>query len=745
MQRIEPETVQRILDTVDIVEVVSDFVSLKRRGANYIGLCPFHSDRNPSFSVSRAKGLCKCFSCGKGGSAVTFIMEHEHLSYNEALRYLAKKYNIEIKERELTDKERIAASEREALFAVNEFALMRFEDNLASAAEGINIGLAYFRERGINEAMVKRFRLGYALEKRDALVSESRKAGYRDENLLKTGLATKLDSGALIDRFRGRVIYPVFSISGKVVAFGGRVLRTENKHVGKYVNSPESVIYSKSRELYGLYQAKPSIVKNDKCILVEGYMDVISMAQIGIENVVASSGTALTQGQIRLIHRFTENVTVVYDSDTAGIKASLRGIDMLLSEGMNIKVLQLPDGEDPDSFAQTHSLTEVENYFRENETDFIKFKIKILLTGSENDPIKRAGVTSDIVRSIAYIPDLIKRNAYIRECSYALGVSEQILTHEVQKAMLNLREQERKQMQIEQARANVVSSGNEGTDPVPVPENESLDSGVAEDVRQTPEDLKRLIPVSQDRCALLKPFEWNLARLVVKYGMLPIGNVDQAEASDESYKVIDYVVDELSADEIEFTNPDLRAIFERAVGMIPDFEDDYEKFRDENALKRKKEWNEGIENIKATADTLQMIKIQEENLVKICDEHADDREYIFRANYIRKPFVNSDDDTIRIMATEFIADKYTLSKIYTKYAHIETEEELLYKYVPRAVYELKNAILQQEIADIQENLKEASADPEQQMELLRQHSRMMSLAKEFAKLIGDRVLAPVKR
>ncbi|WP_303742279.1 DNA primase, partial [uncultured Muribaculum sp.] len=359
MKKIDRETVQRILDAADIVEVVSDFVHLKRRGSSYLGLCPFHNERTPSFSVSKSKNICKCFSCGKGGSPVNFIMEHEQMSYYEALRYLARKYNIEIKEHEMSDKEREEESERESMLAVNDFALKHFEKNLQETDDGRDIGLSYFLDRGINEASIKKFRLGYSLEKSNDLLNAAKSRGYNEKYLIETGLCIKTDQGRVYDRFKGRVMFPVFSISGKVIAFGGRTLK---KDVAKYVNSPESLIYKKSYQLYGLYQAKQAIVKHDKCILVEGYMDVISMHQSGIENVVASSGTSLTDGQIRLIHRFTDNVTVIYDGDAAGIKASLRGIDMLLAEGLDIKVLLLPDGDDPDSFAQKHTSSELEEY-----------------------------------------------------------------------------------------------------------------------------------------------------------------------------------------------------------------------------------------------------------------------------------------------------------------------------------------------------------------------------------------------
>ena len=730
MQRIDSETVQRILDSVDIVDVVSDFVNLKRRGANYIGLCPFHNDRSPSFSVSRSKGVCKCFSCGKGGSAVTFIMEHEHFTYNEALRYLAKKYNIEIKERELTDEERLAESEREALFATNDFAQLQFEKNLLDTQEGVNIGLSYYRERGINEAMIKRFRLGYALNKRDDLISKSRSAGYRDENLLKTGLISRTESGQLIDRFRGRVIYPVFSISGKVVAFGGRILNSENKSVGKYVNSPESVIYSKRRELYGLYQAKPSIVKKDKCILVEGYMDVISMAQIGIENVVASSGTALTEEQIRLIHRFTDNVTVIYDSDSAGIKASLRGIDMILAEGMNVSVLQLPDGEDPDSFAQSHSLTEIEDYISANETDFIKFKIRILLSGAENDPIKRAKVITDIVGSIAEIPDMIKRNTYIRECSFTLGVSESILTHEVNKSILAKREQKNKQRRIE------ADSSDKTEENQP---SESYDTSEKSSV------LEQMLIKKSDDSAQLFPYESNILRYIIKYGMLRFDEKGEREASSADYKVIDYFIDEVFGDEIRFRNPDLALILDEAIRLNDGFNDNYTKFQEENKSIKEEEWNKGIESIRNNAISLSDIKNAEKKLVEECDNNFKERDDNFRLNYILKPMINSDNDTIRKYATDYAADKYVLSKIHTKYAKIETERDMLSKFFPRSIYELKNEILLLKINEIKEQIKSASDDPVRQIELLTKHTQMLELTKAFAKLIGDRVLVPLPK
>ncbi|MDR1092268.1 MAG: DNA primase, partial [Prevotella sp.] len=397
---IDQITIDKIMDAAQIVDVVSQYVTLKRRGINYVGLCPFHSDKTPSFYVSPAKNICKCFACGEGGTAVHFIMKHEQLTYYDALKFLARKYGIEVQERELTDEQKKAHNERESLFILNDYARDYFVNILHEHLEGKSVGLSYFRERGFREDIIKKFQLGYSLEQRDAFSQSALTAGYKEEYLTKTGLAIKSEhNNQLIDRFRGRIIFPVHTLSGKVIAFGGRILK-KVENTGKYVNSPESEIYHKGNELYGIYFAKQAITKADCCYLVEGYTDVISMHQAGIENVVASSGTALTYGQIRLIHRFTDNVTVIYDGDAAGIKAALRGIDLLLEDGINIKVILLPDGEDPDSFARKQNAESLSKYIKDNEVDFIRFKTKLLLDEAGNDPIKRASLITDIVNSI---------------------------------------------------------------------------------------------------------------------------------------------------------------------------------------------------------------------------------------------------------------------------------------------------------------------------------------------------------
>ena len=433
---IDHNTVQKILDSARIEEVVGDFVSLRRRGVNLIGLCPFHSEKTPSFTVSPAKNICHCFGCGKGGGPVNFIMEHESLSYVDALRYLAKKYGIEIVEKEESAEDLARRSSRENMFALNAFALKYFSNTLNNTEEGKSIGIPYFRERGFRDDTIKKFQLGYCPDRFEAVSVEALKEGFSRQTLIDTGLCTENQRGGLTDRFRGRVIFPVHTVSGQVVAFGGRVLKkTEN--TAKYVNSPESEIYHKSNELYGLYFAKNAIQRSDVCYLVEGYTDVISMHQSGVENVVASSGTSLTTGQIRLIHRFTSNIVVLYDGDAAGIKASIRGIDMLLEEGMNVEVVLLPDGEDPDSFSRSQDSSQFIDYINRHKTNFILFKTQLLLGEAGNDPIKKAALIGDIVESISKIQDTIKQAIYIKECARQFDIREEVLIKEVAKRQKN--------------------------------------------------------------------------------------------------------------------------------------------------------------------------------------------------------------------------------------------------------------------------------------------------------------------
>lgn len=425
MSMIDYATIERILQVAEITDIVGDFVSLKRRGVNFLGLCPFHNEKTPSFTVSPSKGIFKCFGCGKGGNSVNFLMEHEHLSYPDALRWLAKKYHIEIAETEESAEELLQKNERESMMILNEFARKYFTRMLTDTEEGRTIGLSYFKERGFRRDIMEKFQLGYSHEQRDAFVKEALASGYKQEFIVKTGLGIDKND-RLFDRFSGRVIFPIHSLSGRVIGFGGRILRSDAQ-AAKYLNSPESEIYHKSATLYGIYFARNAMVREDKCILVEGYTDVLSMHQTGIENVVASSGTSLTEDQIRLIKRFTLNVTILYDGDPAGIKASLRGIDMILEEGMHVRVVSLPVGEDPDSFARSHSSSAMLDFLKDNETDFIRFKTKLLLEDAGRDPVKRAQMIQEVVKSVAIIPDRIERTVYLQECSSMLGVDEQTL------------------------------------------------------------------------------------------------------------------------------------------------------------------------------------------------------------------------------------------------------------------------------------------------------------------------------
>lgn len=427
---IDRETVDRIFAAANIVDIVSDFVTLKKRGTNYMACCPFHNEKTPSFVVSPAKGLFKCFGCGKGGNAVTFVMEHENMTYPEALKYVAKKYGIEVQERELSPEEEHRNDDRESMMVVSSYAAEYFAKALHETPEGQNIGITYFRERGFSDATMLKFGLGYCPAGGDTFTRQALKEGYKEEFLIGTGLTIKREDGSYYDRFSTRVIFPIHSISGRVIAFGGRTMRTDKK-VAKYLNSPESEIYHKSDVLYGIYQAKRAITQQDCCILVEGYTDVISMHQSGVENVVASSGTSLTEGQIRLISRFTKNVTVIYDGDSAGIKASLRGIDMILREGLNVRTVLLPDGDDPDSFARKHNATELQDFLLTHEEDFISFKTHLLLTEAQGDPLKKAALISDIVQSISVIPNEITRSVYIHECAKQMEIDEEVLVREV--------------------------------------------------------------------------------------------------------------------------------------------------------------------------------------------------------------------------------------------------------------------------------------------------------------------------
>ena len=554
---IDRATIDKILDATNIVDVVGEFVSLRKAGVNYKGLCPFHDDTTPSFMVSPAKNICHCFACGEGGNAVNFLMKHEQITYPEALRWLAKKYNIEIEEKELTPEEKQQQSERESMFIVNEWAMQYFQDILKNDPDGIAIGKQYFRSRGIRDDIVEKFNLGYALPQRDALAKAALKAGYQEEFLVKTGLCVerkdqegrRKEDSPLADRYSGRVIFPWLNVSGKVVAFGGRLLDSRTKGVQqKYVNSPDSEIYHKERELYGLFQAKKAIVKEDRVFMVEGYTDVIAMHQCGIENVVANSGTALSEFQIRILRRFTQNITLLYDGDEAGIHAAMRGTDMLLAAGMNIKVLLLPDGDDPDSFSRKHSATELKEYIDENQTDFITFKTRVTVE-NVTDPVKRSEGIGGIVKSISVIPDQILRSTYLSELSQKMGIKEQTLLN-------SMNDMIRKDIEDkEKERARAAGSA----------------SSAAEDSQRTvPNEFIGLHTVDEQT----REVERLLAQVIVRHGGKVIyDNIETEDGEKISLTVAQYINYDLSQDNLKFHDELYNQILAEAVEHCgdPDF------------------------------------------------------------------------------------------------------------------------------------------------------------------------------
>lgn len=538
---IDHATIERIKDAANIVEVVSEFVTLRKSGSNYKGLCPFHDEKTPSFYVSPARGTCHCFGCGKGGNPVGFIMEHEQMTYPEALRWLARKYHIEIKERELSDNEKREQSERESMFIVNEWAASYFQHLMHDTADGVAIGMQYFRSRGFRDDIVSKFQLGFDSTDRRALAQEALRKGYKEDFLLKTGICYKNDRGELIDRYAGRVIFPWIGISGKVVGFGGRLLDSRTKGVNqKYVNSPDSDIYHKDRELYGIYQAKKAIAKEDRVYMVEGYTDVISMHQCGIENVVANSGTALSVHQIHILHRFTSNITLLYDGDAAGIHAALRGTDMLLSEGMNLKVLLLPDGDDPDSFARKHSAEDFRKYIEEHQTDFIEFKTDLLLRG-ERDPLKRSEAINSVVRSISFVTNPILRDTYLHDCSVRMGINEATLINTLNNFIRSNRE------------ATASSSDNSQTTQ-PTTQNSKLN------IQNSPSPLQQASKVEQ-----------MLVELIVRNGDTVIyNNVETEDGTTVNLNVAQYIAYNLGVDGLKFANPLNSRILDEAVNHAGD-------------------------------------------------------------------------------------------------------------------------------------------------------------------------------
>ena len=555
------DIVDRILDTAQIVDVVGDFVTLKKRGSNYTACCPFHNEKTPSFSVSATKGIYKCFGCGKSGTAVGFVMEHEHMTYTEALKYLAKKYNIEVIEKEESAEDIAKRQRHESLLLVSEFGGRFFQESL-DTPEGQTIAYQYFRSRGLQDETIRKYGLGWAPVSRRALSEAARAAGYKEEFLIETGLSIKYDDGRLGDRFFDRVIFPIHSVSGRVIAFGGRTLKTD-KSVAKYVNSPETEIYVKSKSLYGIYFAKSEISKKNKCILVEGYLDVLSMHQLGITNVVASSGTSLTEDQIRLIHKFTDNITIIYDGDSAGIHAALRGTDMILKEGMNVKIILLPDGQDPDDFARKHTLEEVEDYISRNEQDFISFKTDVLLKEAGHDPLKRAELINDISDTIAVIPDAVVRAMYVRSSAERFGIDENLILDRIGKTRTAMIEAEIKRREREKQKAEQQGAP---ADLVPMPDYADYpEDYIYDDQSGYPEDVPVAPVVTEGfENPKLAPCEKVLLKFILEEGCttLDFDRDSKYYAEGMQYNVAEFIDGSLAEDEADFFNSAYRKTYE---------------------------------------------------------------------------------------------------------------------------------------------------------------------------------------
>ena len=709
---IPQSTIDRIVDAANIVDVVSDYVTLRRAGASYKGLCPFHDDKTPSFSVSPARGVCKCFSCGKGGNAVHFIMEMEQMSYVEALKHLAKKYGIEVEEEEMTDEQRQRMNERESMFAVNEWAAKYFSQTMMNHQDGRAIGLAYFRSRGFRDDIIAKFRLGFCLDRPTAMSDEAKAKGYNEKYLVDTGLCVKRDNGTIYDRFRGRAMFPWVAVNGKVVAFGGRVLDARTKGVNqKYVNSPDSLIYHKANELYGIFQAKKQIAKEDMVYMVEGYTDVLAMHQCGIENVVANSGTALNEAQIHLLHRFTNNITLLYDGDEAGIHAATRSTDMLLAEGMNVKILLLPDGDDPDSFSRKHNAQEFKDYVSAHQTDFILFKTNLLLKDAERDPIKRAKLTEEIIRSIAVIPDEIIRSTYVHECAEILGMDEAILMRGANKNRAEILENMKKEAQrererqarllgAEQAAATSPSSpspsdsippsplAGDGS-PVSTPSSDSSLPPIPDDIPPSealppagdgsPLSASTIITRQNQAEQRFIGIERLMMTLVTRYGEQLIDG-ENADGEQTQTTLAEYVQSDLAYDGIALRSP-----------------------------------------------------LYAKMLALTCQHIHDEG---FTAS---KFLLNNQDEAISREAADLVSDRYQLS---SGNQMEQTEEELKTTYISRLLLDYKNAIVEEEVKQCNSDLTrpEVKADINKTLETIRRIKELGELQRQLAKMLGDRVV-----
>ena len=676
-------TTDKIKEAAQIVDVVSDFVTLKKSGANYKGLCPFHDDRTPSFMVSPAKNYCKCFACGKGGNPIGFIMEHEQLSYPDALRYLAKKYGIQVEEKELTAEERAAQTERESMFILNEWALTWFKDQIHNTMDGRAIGLAYFRERGFRDDIIEKFQLGFCPKGRDTMSRAALKEGYREQYLVGTGLSIKREDGTVVDRFWGRVMFPWYTVGGKVAGFGGRVLDAATKGVAvKYQNSPESSIYSKRRELYGLYQAKQAIVKMDQVYMVEGYTDVISMHQCGIENVVANSGTALTKEQIHLLHRFTNNITLLYDGDDAGIHAAQRGTDMLLAAGMNVKILLLPDGDDPDSFARKHNAEDFRRYVEQHQVDFLRFKTNLALAEAQNDPRKLSALVAEIVTSISFIPDEITRSLYIRETAQTMRMDEKMIVRAVQNQMSKNREEEYKRRNSTQNLPNEIGPsplGVPGEEPAqPIQPTEAIPTngnGQEPAPAPQPEQARTIQSKAAHGTELL------LAQLIVRYGEKIVCEAEDENGNNVPLSVAEFIFYSLAQDGLTFNHPTAQVILDKAI------------------------------------------------------EHIHDEGFV-----AEKYFLGHHNPQLSQAAFQLCMDKEELSKYHTRGQQITTDADRLMELTTHVLADMKISIVRKEIERVMAEMKNPATPKEQGRELLVKYKELKDAEKRLAKECGDRVL-----
>ena len=713
---IDQATIDRILDAAQIVDVVSDFVTLRKRGVNYVGLCPFHDDRTPSFSVSPARNICKCFACGKGGNPVHFIMEHEQITYLEALKYLAKKYGIEVKERELSNEERQAQNDRESAFIVNQFARDYYHDILLNNPDRRSICLAYFRNRGFRDDIIEKFQLGYALQQRDAFPKTAIAKGYnekfltsyeakvkvndREETVTKgTGICYKREDGQLVDRYAGRVIFPWISLSGKVVAFGGRLLDSRTKGVAqKYVNSPDSEIFHKERELYGIFQAKKAIVKEDCVYMVEGYTDVISMHQCGVENVVANSGTALSKYQINILHRFTNNIVLLYDGDEAGIHAATRSAEMLLQEGMTVKVCLLPDGDDPDSFARKHTAQEYRQFIDDNATDYIRFKTNLLLKQAGNDPLKRGEAIREITKAIAIIPEAIMRDVFIKEAADMLGIEEKRMVGYVADQRKTNREAEDKRKavaaqspQVPQnqdvsqgpAPLDVVSSQSEMRDAPPMPPIDDLPNRDMSPNREEVQAGNELISVNSQSAKALYKYEFHIMQLVVRYGEKIMCELTDEEGNNTPVTVIDFVSSTLEQDDMVLTNPLFR------------------------------------------------------EMLKLAVEHQHETDFS-----AERYFINHPNTAISQMALELVSERYQLSKYHSKYQTIVADDQRLQELSTEITISYKYAIVNESLQEVLRQLQDPAIaiDGLKCAQTIKRYTELREIQAELAKRLGERVV-----